>query len=64
MSRQRKRSEGLSAGLFFSPAWSLVVLSPAVISNSWPSYHPDRVALCFSELGGLGNPAAVLEPEP
>lgn len=48
MSRRRERSEGLSVGLFFffPPAlvFSAVVLSPAVISNSWPSYHPDRVA--------------------
>lgn len=48
MCRQREMSEGFSVGIlfFFSPClvFSAVVLSPAVISNSWPSYHPDRVA--------------------
>lgn len=54
-SRQRKRSKGLCSGSFSPPAWSIVVLSAAAVPDSWPSYHPDRVALCFAELGRLGT---------
>jgi len=54
-SRQKKRSEGLSAAFSPPPSWSSVVLSPAVSSNSWPSYHPYRVISAAVSWGDLAT---------